>query len=170
MKSDRRFFQSIGVAVIYYSITLFHLGCQPLNAPNEMKFSMFNPVCKVDTLINNNKAYTYKTNAYLVTGFQNTAVHEAQIDSFVCTIQDSTWERFSECHILIYKESKYTNNEYITRNPRDLDRYSQENDFLYWYIWSNGVFYSKVSMQGKPYYDEIMCHRSSDPLPGRQKR
>lgn len=151
------FFQFVCIAAILFGTMLFHLGCQPKNDPNEMKFSLFNPVCGIDTVLNNNNIYVYITSAYLITGFQNTAAHEAKIDSFVCSIQDSTWGRYSECRILIYKKSKYTNNEYISKNPRDLDRYSMDNDFLYWYTWANGIVYSKVSIKGQKHYDDLMC-------------
>ena len=158
MKSNWFLFQSVCITAIFYGIMLFHLECQHKNDPNEMKFILFNPVCKIDTFTNKNNIYIRKTNAYLITGFQNNAAHEAKIDSFVCSLQDSTWERYSECYILIYKESKYTNNEYISKNPRDLDRYSMDTDFLYWYTWANGIVYSKVAIKGQKFYDDIMCN------------
>lgn len=157
MISNWCFSQYICITTTLYGIILFHAGCQPQNDPNEMKFSLFNPGCGIDTFISNNNMYIYKTNAYLITGFQNTAAHESKIDSFVCSLQDSTWGRYNECRILIYKKSKHTNNEYISKNPRDLDRYSMDNDFLYWYTWGNGIVYSKVAIKGKKYYDDVMC-------------
>lgn len=157
MRSRRYFFQLIGVIAVCCGITLFHSSCQPKNDPNDMKFSLFNPACWVDTLINNDETYIYKVSSYLVTDFQNTPPHEAKIDSFVCSIQDSTWALYSQYLILIYKKSKYTNNEHIKNNPRDLDRYSQENDFLYQYGWVNGAFYSKTARKAKQYSDDLIC-------------
>ncbi|MBN8681057.1 MAG: hypothetical protein J0L99_00320 [Chitinophagales bacterium] len=125
-----------------------------------MKFILFTPACGTHSALNNNNIYTYRTDAYLITSFQNTAAHEAKIDSFVCTIQDSTWARYTECFILIYKKSKYTNNEYTAKNPRDLDRYSMDNDFLYWYTWANGRLYSKVAIKGYKFYEDVMCIES----------
>lgn len=157
MRNRRCFSQLIGLIVVYSGFTLFHSSCQPKNDPNDMVFSLFNPACWVDTLINNTETHTYKVDSYLVTGFQNTPEHEAKIDSFVCSILDSTCTLYSQYLILIYKKSKYTNNEHIKNNLRDLDRYSQENDFLYHYGWVNGIHYSKTSRKARQYYDELIC-------------
>ena len=169
MKSIILPFNFIKVLTICLGGILLYPTCLPKDK-QVLEISIFEPVCRVDTIRHKDKFSTCLIISYLVNGYHSSPEHEIRLDSFVCTIQDSTWNTYDQCLIQFYKKSYYTNNENITRNPRDLDRYSQENDFLYQYRWSNGVFYSKVSMKGKPYYDKIMCHRSSDPLPGRQKR
>jgi hypothetical protein len=136
---------------------IFASSCQIKSDPNKMEMILFEPVCRIDT-INNNTINTYKIVSYLADGYYNSAAHEAKIDSFVCSIQDSTWSAYDQCIIQIYQKSKYTNNEYIAKNPRDLDRYSQDNDFLYRYVWANGIFYSKIYLKGKSHYDDLMCN------------
>lgn len=136
---------------------LLQSSCMVNNDPSKMKMSLFEPVCWIDTFKHDNKVNTFKIVSYLVDHYQNTAAYEHRIDSFVCTIPDSTWLVYDECNIQIYKKSKHTNNEHIKKEPRALYRYSQENDFLYQYRWMKGSYYSKISMKGKLFYQNIIC-------------
>jgi hypothetical protein len=153
------FLYVIRVAKFFLGITVLDYSCVTNNNKDEMQISLFTPVCYIDTIQNNNQIHTYKIVSYLIEGYQNTALFEEQIDSFVCSIQDSTWLLYDECNILFYKKSKYTNNEHIQEAPRDLYRYSQDNDFLYQYRWSTKYGYSKISLKGKTHFDNVNCDK-----------
>ncbi len=103
--------------------------------------------------------FTYKVIQYLVGGYQNTAAHEAKLDSFVCAARDSTWTDYAQCVITIYKKSKYTNNENIKKNPHHYYNYSQ-NDFIYQYRWSDEIGYTKTSEKVKIYFDRVVCKQN----------
>jgi len=143
--------------LVKMSISIVFLYCSCMSSPNEMEMTLFEPRCRTDTLMNNNKIYRYKVTPYLVDGYQNTAAHEAKIDSFVCAIRDSTWDDYDECLIPIYKKSKYTNSKNIKNNPHDIYEYSQENDFIYQYRWSNEIGYTKTVQKGKEHFDDVIC-------------
>ena len=113
-----------------------------------MEISFFEPKCRIDTLLANNKMYTYKVIAFLVVGYKNTAPHEAKLDSLICASWDSTWNDYTECVIPVYTKSKHINNENIKENPRDYYEYS-DNDYIFQYYWSKELGYIKTVEKGK---------------------
>ena len=54
--------------------------------------------------------------------------------------RDKDYMKYQDYYMILYKESKYTNEEYIKKDPRSIDRYSQEHDHRYTFSWSNGKF------------------------------
>ncbi len=70
---------------------------------------------------------------------------------------DNSLIKYSEYFILFYKMTDVTNNENIKKNPRDLIRYSQSNDFLYQYKWYNSRFLSKEKINGSVFSPELNC-------------
>ena len=156
MTINNFFFDTIHYAKVYIGIALLYFSCTSNNDPNKMEMTLFEPKCRVDTLITNNKMYTYKVITFLVDGYKNTAAHEAKLDSFVCASWDSTWTDYAECVIPIYKKSKYTNNDNIKNNPHHYYEYSQ-NDFIYQYYWSKEIGYTKTVENGREYFDGVMC-------------
>ncbi len=145
------------ILIIYCNAIVFLSSCNNDHS-NNMKFILFNPACTVDTLIVNGNIYHYKTDAYLMNGYKNTQSNEITIDSFVCKVQDSLLNQYGEYHILFYRESKITNNEHILNRPRDLFRYSQENDLLFEYIWREGEFMSKYIHIGQIFSKQLNCN------------
>jgi len=157
MTINKILFNTIHPIMIYFGIGLLYSTCISNYKPNDMEMTLFEPRCRIDTIITNNTMFRYKVIAYLVDGYQNTAAHEARLDSFVCAIRDSTWDDYTECLILIYKKSKYTNNENIKKNPRDIYEYSQDNDHIYQYYWRKRTGYTKTCVKGKEYFDTVLC-------------
>ena len=142
---------------IYIGIALIYASCISNDDPNKMKITIFEPQCRVDTLINNNKMSTYLVIPYLVEGYKNTAAHEVRLDSFICAKHDSTWSNYADCLFPIYKKSKYTNNENIKKHPEDIYEYSNENDFLFEYRWSKEIGYTKLFLKFKSHNDKVIC-------------
>jgi len=61
---------------------------------------------------------------------------DSTISKFVRQNIDAFSTEFSQIGLSFYKESKITNEKNLRDNPRDLDRYSQENDLLWVYNWN----------------------------------
>jgi hypothetical protein len=57
------------------------------------------------------------------------------ISNYVKKIKDTIKGDYSQIGFSFYLRSKITNEEHLKNNPRDLDRYSQENDLLWMYTW-----------------------------------
>ena len=97
----------------------------------------------VDTTIDRGEQIISKTDFFLVQNFQDGKLTEDYIDKFVETHKDSNLNKYAQYTIVFYKESERTTLANITANKRIIDRYSQENDWIYSYRWSNGKFLSK---------------------------
>jgi len=73
-----------------------------------------------------------------------TVDHSAQqvraLDSLVEIIKPSDISRYQQYTVYVYVESPHTNNAYLKENPRDLDRYSNQNDWIYQVDWVKGNF------------------------------
>jgi hypothetical protein len=54
---------------------------------------------------------------------------------FFKKIKDSTIGKYDQISFTFYKESKFTNANNLIKNPRDLDRYSQQRDLIWMYYW-----------------------------------
>src|SRR5690606_11734426 len=98
-------------------------------------------------LLNNRDTFTYrgeilfnKSEYFLIKNYSKGKSTEDYIDSFVNANKDSNLDKYSNYGITFYKESAKTNIQNITKNPRDLDRYSQKHDLVYKYKWINGKF------------------------------
>ena len=57
------------------------------------------------------------------------------ISNFVKNIKDSIRGEYDQISFTFYKESNVTNENHLKENPRDLDRYSQQNDMIWMYNW-----------------------------------
>lgn len=60
---------------------------------------------------------------------------DTSISSYVKKIIDTIKGNYNQIGFSFYLRSKITNEEHLKKNPRDLDRYSQENDLLWMYTW-----------------------------------
>jgi hypothetical protein len=49
--------------------------------------------------------------------------------------------------MMFYKESEYTNEKALKKNPRNLYRYSQQNDWIFTYTWCNGTFMGRTKIR-----------------------
>jgi hypothetical protein len=149
-----QFYMIVGVLL---TIAFMSTHCVLYNESNAIEMTPFEPVCYIDTVDYDGHRRTIKVISYLVEGFKDTAIHEAKLDSMVCSTRDTSWLKNDKCIIQIYKKSKITNNEHIKKNRKDLDRYSMDNDFLYAYDWTVQYGFSKISIKGKTHLNSVMC-------------
>lgn len=81
----------------------------------------------------NGSNYTYVTKTFLVTNYTSNKNSEKQIDSFV-NCQNNSFKQIDNINLFFYKISKKTNSANWKKNPRDIDRYSNEHDFIFNYV------------------------------------
>ncbi|WP_421945961.1 hypothetical protein [Pedobacter sp.] len=73
---------------------------------------------------------------YVVQNYQSKNKSEHQIDSFVNTFISKIPKGIMHYNLVFYKESSKTNVKHLKVHPRDLVRYSQDNDLIYIYYWN----------------------------------
>lgn len=78
----------------------------------------------------NGSKYTFLTKTFIVKNYIDCKNSEIQIDSFV-NAQKKLWKHIDNINLFFYKSSKKTNLENWKKNPRDIDRYSNEHDLIY---------------------------------------
>jgi hypothetical protein len=86
---------------------------------------------------------TDKSNNFLVENFSDTKENEKYLDTFAFERKDKNFEEYTNYSIVFYKKSSITTIKNIKANPRIIDRYSQENDLIYKYVWIRGKFSNK---------------------------
>ncbi len=98
---------------------------------------------RIDSIHGNGQTTISKANFYLVKGFADNDNSEKFIDHFVETNKATNPDNYTQYDMTFYKESNETNPENIIQNSRVIDRYSQNNDWIYSYGWMKGKFMGK---------------------------
>lgn len=98
---------------------------------------------KVDSSIARSSRVQY----FIVRGFSNDKECLRQVDAFAEKSKSSDYANFPQYEIVFYKESDQTNLNNIAKDPRVIDRYSQEHDEVLSYKWSNGKFISRQTIK-----------------------
>ncbi len=86
-----------------------------------------------DTTLKINDTMIFKGYTYIVKNYRDNSETGKTIDSFVYTIKDTSFKNKTSVVITFYRESAITNSEHLSKNKRDLDRYSNKNDVIYTY-------------------------------------
>jgi hypothetical protein len=118
-------------------------------AADSINYRMFKSVSK--------DSFNCKFESYLISGYEDSQEFEIKLDSFACNFKDSTYTKYDQYSKIFYKKSEFTNNEHIQKNPRDIDRYSQENDLQYSYTWHKGQFIGKLHHKRAVYSKVLHC-------------
>lgn len=95
----------------------------------------------VDTTVSLGKEMIYYNNFFLVSNYRNNQRVERKVDSFVVGFiaANKYSANTNEIRFYFYKETRRTNLVDIERNPREIDRYSNQHDLVYYYaVKSNG--------------------------------
>ena len=102
-----------------------------------------------DTVKFKDSTMIYSSHFFLVSNFKDGKNTLLQLDSFVNTFVHSRKEipPYHEDRIYLYKETNNTNLESIKANPREIDRYSNQHDLVYKYIYTNGIFLERVKIR-----------------------
>ena len=126
--------------LIYLAISILTLayGCAVNSKP--LKFT------RLDTFSNGNPKFDsrslpgYYYEAFIISNWKDNKDCTQQLNEFVLHRIDSNVYRYIDYSIAFYLESKITNLEHLTSNPRDLDRDSDEDDRKFKYTWFKGQF------------------------------
>ena len=94
-----------------------------------------------------NEKVTYWGDSYIIENYHNNRHSAKQIDHFAHDLARLKKDSCSSYTIIFYKASNITNLKHLKENPRDLDRYSQNNDEIYNYHWSSGIFSGKTKIK-----------------------
>lgn len=94
-----------------------------------------------------NEKVTFFGDSYIIENYKNNNYSINQVDSFAHYLGRIKKESCNSFTITFYKASDITNLIHLKENPRDLDRYSQNNDEIYDYRWSNGIFLGKTKIK-----------------------
>jgi len=98
------------------------------------------------------KERIYYNKFFLVSNYANSKKVEKEIDSFVVvfTSGNNYHANTAEIRLYFYKETSKTNLAVIKQNPRDIDRYSNEHDLIYYYaVKLDGTFEREKYKQGE---------------------
>lgn len=89
----------------------------------------------IDTTISRGKEMIYFNGFFLVSNYKDSKKIALQLDSFVqaYTSKKNYPQSTEEIRFYFYKETSKTNLIEIERNPREVDRYSNEHDLIYYY-------------------------------------
>lgn len=85
----------------------------------------------------------FKNDFFLVKSYVAGKKSEDFIEEFVKANQDSSRQQYTQYTMIFYKESSITNIEHISKNPRDIYRYSMNHDLIFTFIWNDGEFLSR---------------------------
>lgn len=130
-------------------LVLLHMGNFSCNFQKEnFDILSFKELDRIDTIQSAGKTFYYKTDNYLITGYDGSIELDRRIDQFVCTNRDISISNYAEYFICFYKKSKVTNTENIKNNPRDLARHSQQEDLLFVYKWRENKFLNVENYNG----------------------
>ena len=69
------------------------------------------------------------------------------IDSFAGKHINADLLKYNTYRMYFYKESRYTNLIKIAENPREIDRYSNDHDLVFYYTWEDGKFDSRTKVK-----------------------
>ena len=121
-----------------FVLVILAYGCavnsKPLKFTRLDKFSNGNP--KFDSL----SVPGHYSEAFIISNWKDNKDCTQQLNEFVLHRIDSNVYRYMDYSIAFFLESKITNVEHLTSNPRDLDRDSDEDDRKFKYTWFKGQF------------------------------
>ena len=103
---------------------------------------------RVDTSLTKGNRPTLRYYNFIVENYRDNDASSESIDSFVNAKVDTNFMNYENYILVFYKSSDKTNIEHLKEDPKDLDRYSQQNDWIYTYTWSRGLFLGREKIMG----------------------
>jgi hypothetical protein len=133
---------------ILYACLLF--SCFGNNNKKPIAVRQFYPFKSgIDTAFSDNKNLISKFEYFIISNYREGLAADSFVDSFAKKNRDVNFDKYDGYGMVFYKESKFTNEEYVAKNPRSIDRYSQDHDLVYSYDWDKkGVLYKAKYKNG----------------------
>ena len=129
-------------------VSIVFIGCNDTLNKNVF-IESFYVVNYIYSLEDRGKMLTFKGDRFIIHEFKRNKLMKAYVDSFVANNKGINPRSYSQYSMIFYKYSSITNNEHIKNNPRDLDRYSQENDMVYGYFFNGDTLHIQEYKNGK---------------------
>lgn len=131
----------------FYIVSIFLLlSClNNRNDPKSIHARQFYPFKNsINTTFINNITFIAKEEYFIISNYQEGDATDFFIDSFANKNKDIYFSKYDSYSMVFYKESEFTNEEYVAKNPRTIDRYSNDNDLIYRYVWDKKGLYHKA--------------------------
>ena len=106
----------------------------------EVSFTPLNQYENIDTVYSEDKVFINKQLLYIINNYNDGDEALKAMDSCAKVVAGTSPKGFTNFSIIFYKSSDMTNVSHLKETPRDIDRYSQENDMMLSYDWVNGKF------------------------------
>lgn len=135
----------ISITSLIFIITLF-CGC----AKSQCKLSIapISVLNYVDTFFSGSRTEITKGTYFLIKQYADNLKCEAKIDVFIKEFsKKKDLKNYSSFTVTFYKESHKTTIENILQNKKVIDRYSNQNDLIYQYVWNYGKFLGKFKFK-----------------------
>ena len=101
-----------------------------------------------DSTVIDGKKLIARAEYYLVKEYSETKNVDKYIDSFVAKRKVAGLDKYTDYSIFFYKESSQINEKTIDElQKKVIDRYSNEDDEIYHYMWSDGAFIAKYKFK-----------------------
>lgn len=108
-------------------------SCSPQKPIVITEFSTYTKSVYTDTSLG--KEMTYFNSFFLISNYRDSKEVTMQLDSFVTTyiLKNKYPETTEKIRLYFYKETSKTNLVAIEQNPREIDRYSNDHDLVFYY-------------------------------------
>ena len=131
--------------LLFFAVVLLLNACkgQPLTFLKEDSIKELTFLRQTDTFKGKDKNELAYGRSYVINTKMNAPEIDTLIGRFVRSEIVNIKDTFDQIILTFYKESDITNETHLKENPRDLDRYSQNNDMIWSFNWekkSNHIY------------------------------
>ena len=126
--------------VIISLLAIFQISCN-LFLHKSISIYRFNPDApsgKVESAFFKGKKYFNLNETFIVKNYKENKQTEIEINEFILKNRPKDWKLLNTYDMNFYKETPFTNEEYLSQNLREFYRYSIQHDILYFYRWNFG--------------------------------
>lgn len=120
-------------------ITLLFPSCERKNKP--LDIVEVKRLSIVETMTIDGKNYPSKFQYYIIKDYSDDSLTAQGIRKFISTQLPVDLKKYNQYGMIFYKESAETNIDNINKNPRIIDRYSQNHDMVLYSEWNFGKFF-----------------------------
>lgn len=118
-------------SIIIILISILFSRCDGQTKVGDRNILEFEFLKRLDTLKIDTIYKIYSAQYFTVTNYFDDNETDLLVMNFIKGFKKNLSKNIDQWNISFYKESKITNTKNLLSNPRDLDRYSQENDLIY---------------------------------------
>jgi hypothetical protein len=136
--------------VLFVTVLVSLLSCKRELGGGEMEIVTIPILANIDSVSVEAKYLKYCTEYFLISKYQPNEENELAVDNFVCNNLGEKPKLFHDYSIIFFNKTDKTNGEYLSINPKELDRYSIQHDRVLEYTWNSGDFLIKERYDNSP--------------------